>query len=72
MLTQRPDKTSPSTFSVTGASIRTTRLFITFFFAIFFFGYVRTMLINEPLNMYDIMVTAILITIWYGMSLMVS
>lgn len=70
MLTQRPDPLAPSIYTVTGASQRTVKLFISFFFAIFFFGYIRGIFLNETLNMYDIIVTAILLTIWYGLSLM--
>lgn len=52
-----------------GASQKEAKLLITFLFVLFFFQYGRKIMLAQEINMYDIMVTTVLVLLWYGMSL---
>ena len=56
-------------YTKVGATQRISQIFITFIFMVFVFGFLRRMINNQSINNYEIIITAILFTIWYGMCL---
>jgi hypothetical protein len=58
--------------SIYGANEKEITLLFTFFFVLFFFQFIRKMLLNQTIEPYEVIVTTVLIMIWYGASLMIA
>lgn len=59
----------PPSDTFAGAGEKEAKLLITFLFVLFFFQYGRKIMLAQEINMYDIMVTTVLVLMWYGLSL---
>jgi hypothetical protein len=58
--------------NIYGPSEKISSILFAFFFVLFFVQFGIKMLLNEEINSYETIVTTVLITTWYGLSLMMS
>jgi hypothetical protein len=60
------------TDSIYGTNEKETKIFFTFFFVLFFVVFARNLILDQPIDSYTAIVTTLLITIWFGLSLVIS
>ncbi len=71
MLSKRPgDYSRPDTLA--RSDQKEVKIFITFLFLIFFFTIGRSAVLGEPSDSYEVMVTTILVMMWYGLTMLMS